>query len=315
MPSNTPESTFAHDDPDFNLLRIFEALYEERSASRAAIRLNLTQSAVSQRLKALRQHFNDPLFKNTGRGLAPTARAVALMPHVQETLQRCRACFSFFNDAGLDSVIQQLVIGMSDDFELAAGNEIIRVFTEQLPMIRIVFKQTNTKLAKDMLLARDIDLAVTAGGFDSLSLSRRLISLIDDSVIATKSSCREGQTEMTVEDIVSRPHLLVQAGGFIGTTDSILKQMGHRRIIRTATSHFGAIPYLIKGTDLIVNAPVHVARALCEHNPDLCWFPQPLKVNALNVQVGWKNSSSYDTLFTQAKDLLISVLMGINWRA
>ncbi len=300
-------------EPDYNLLRVFEALYEERSASRAALRLNITQSAVSQRLKTLRELFNDPLFKNTGRGLAPTVRAVALMPQVMASLDQCRACFALFKEAGDDATCQ-VVVGMSDDFEIAAGSTILRTFAEKLPEVRLVIKQTNTKLVKDMLLARDIDLAVTAGGFDSLSLSRRVISALDDAVVTTKSSLKKNQTEMTIDDIVSRPHLLVQAGGFIGTTDAILHKLGKKRTIIAATSHFSSIAHLLKGTNYIVNMPVHAARALCEISNELCWFPQPLPVNHLNVQVGWKSTSINDGILEQSKDLLIEVLCGLKWQ-
>lgn len=300
------------EEPDFNLLRIFEALFEERSATKAAQRLNLTQSAVSQRLKTLREIFQDPLFQNTGRGLAPTARAVALMPQVERTLEQCRACFAMFKDSDAAAVCQ-VVVGLSDDFEMAVGAEILRSFAEKLPAVRLVFKQTNTKLVKDMLLAGDIDLSVTAGGLDSLALSRRIISPLDDAVVCCKSSVRDGQTEMTVEDIVSRPHLLVQAGGFIGTTDAILHNMGKKRTIAAATSHFSSIPYLIRGRNFLVNMPVHAARALCEIDSDLTWFTQPLPVNHPNVQVGWKSSSIHEGLLEASKDLLIEVLQGVRW--
>ena len=57
---------------DLNLLRVFEALYQEGSATRAAVRLNLGQSAVSAALGRLRAMYGDPLFTRTGRGLTAT---------------------------------------------------------------------------------------------------------------------------------------------------------------------------------------------------------------------------------------------------
>jgi hypothetical protein len=57
---------------DLNLLKVFEALHEESSASRAALRLGVTQSAVSAALRRLREVYGDQLFVRTGRGLAPT---------------------------------------------------------------------------------------------------------------------------------------------------------------------------------------------------------------------------------------------------
>lgn len=65
---------------DLNLLRVFEALYQEGSATRAAVRLNLGQSAVSAALGRLRAMYGDPLFTRTGRGLTATQRAHELSP-------------------------------------------------------------------------------------------------------------------------------------------------------------------------------------------------------------------------------------------
>jgi hypothetical protein len=56
---------------DLNLLKVFEALYEEGGASRAAVRLGLTQSAVSAALGRLRGLYDDPLFLRRGWGPAP----------------------------------------------------------------------------------------------------------------------------------------------------------------------------------------------------------------------------------------------------
>ena len=56
--------------PDLNLLKVFEAIYDEGGAGRAALRLGVTQSAVSAALGRLRTLYGDPLFTRTGRGLA-----------------------------------------------------------------------------------------------------------------------------------------------------------------------------------------------------------------------------------------------------
>lgn len=58
-------------DVDLNLLKVFEALFDEGGASRAAIRLDLTQSAVSAALRRLRELYGDPLFVRTGRAWRP----------------------------------------------------------------------------------------------------------------------------------------------------------------------------------------------------------------------------------------------------
>jgi DNA-binding transcriptional LysR family regulator len=80
-------------DIDYNLLPVFEALFEERRVGKAASRLNVTQSAVSQALGRLRHALNDQLFLRSPHGLVPTARAMEIAPLLHDTLARWReAC-------------------------------------------------------------------------------------------------------------------------------------------------------------------------------------------------------------------------------
>lgn len=71
---------------DLNLLRVFDALLEEQSVTRAGSRLGLTQSAVSHALTRLRHHFGDPLFVRATSGMQPTPRALEVGPGVHAAL-------------------------------------------------------------------------------------------------------------------------------------------------------------------------------------------------------------------------------------
>ena len=71
---------------DLNLLKAFDALLDERSVTRAAARLALTQPAVSGMLARLRESFDDPLFVRTQRGVVPTLRAQGLAGPVKRVL-------------------------------------------------------------------------------------------------------------------------------------------------------------------------------------------------------------------------------------
>ena len=79
---------------DLNLFKVLEALYVEESAGRAALRLGITQSAVSAALNRLRKIYGDHLFERTGRGLKPTTKASELKSSVGDILEnavrRCR---------------------------------------------------------------------------------------------------------------------------------------------------------------------------------------------------------------------------------
>src|SRR3954470_4470493 len=73
---------------DLNLLKVFEAIYEERNLLLAGKRLNLTQSAVSHALARLRELVGDELFMRTGKGMVPTGRATAMAPALRDSLRR-----------------------------------------------------------------------------------------------------------------------------------------------------------------------------------------------------------------------------------
>lgn len=79
---------------DLNLLRVFDALHDLRSVTRAANRLGLTQSAISHALGRLRNALGDPLFHRGPGGLQPTARAMEIAPGIAEGLAQLRGALA-----------------------------------------------------------------------------------------------------------------------------------------------------------------------------------------------------------------------------
>src|SRR5660397_59834 len=73
---------------DLNLLRVFDEVMAERSLTRAARNLSLTQPAVSNALRRLRETLGDELVQRSGQGMAPTPRAIAIWPAVRNALQQ-----------------------------------------------------------------------------------------------------------------------------------------------------------------------------------------------------------------------------------
>lgn len=71
---------------DFNLLKAMDILLEERSVTRAAERLFITQPAMSSILARLRESFDDPLFVRSQRGIVPTPRALELVSPIKQIL-------------------------------------------------------------------------------------------------------------------------------------------------------------------------------------------------------------------------------------
>ena len=76
---------------DLNLLRVFDEVMEQRNLTKAAQRLSLTQPAVSNALRRLREALHDDLVVRSGQGVSPTPRALELWPPVRDALSQLQA--------------------------------------------------------------------------------------------------------------------------------------------------------------------------------------------------------------------------------
>ncbi|MEQ8660578.1 MAG: LysR family transcriptional regulator, partial [Gammaproteobacteria bacterium] len=73
--------------PDLNLYRVFDAIYQEGSLTRAGEVLHMTQPAVSNALARLREAYGDPLFVRRGRGVSPTPLGESLAGDIAQGLR------------------------------------------------------------------------------------------------------------------------------------------------------------------------------------------------------------------------------------
>ena len=89
-----PNQSVRFDSLDLNLLRVFEALMDERSATRAGTRLGLTQSAISHALNRLRYVLKDELFVRGPDGMQPTERAAEIAPRLRQGLLQLQLALS-----------------------------------------------------------------------------------------------------------------------------------------------------------------------------------------------------------------------------
>jgi len=299
---------------DLNLFKVFEALYQERSATRAALRLGLTQSAVSAALGRLRVLLADPLFVRTGRGLAPSSRASELFPLLTEALDKCRQSLDLFAvDAG-SFAGRSVVVGLSDDFEVAIGQRLVDAVDRQAPGLRLVFRQTHSRVVADMLLAREFDLAVTSGGLSVGPLSREAFGQGAYACVMDPASVDAAQSALTVADFLARRHILVSSGGIVGLVDEILAISRLERLIMSSTTHFSALPFLLKGTSAIATVPRHAARALAACC-GLALRPCPIDMPGYPVELGWRADSLRNPAVARVKALAAGVLGGFDWLA
>jgi len=141
MISDPPETTMTQPNfrtLDLNLLRVFDEVMAERSLTRAARNLSLTQPAVSNALRRLRETLGDELVQRSGHGMAPTPRALAIWPAVRDSLQQLQESLapsefepatanSTFVLAMADATAAELIPGLVDTLEQEAPGVSARV--------------------------------------------------------------------------------------------------------------------------------------------------------------------------------------------
>jgi len=196
-------------DIDFNLMPVFEALYEERRVGRAALRLGRTQSAVSQALGRLRQTFDDPLFLNSANGLVPTARARDLAPVLGELLAAWRnACRPSTFDYSTST----------REFRIVAGSYIGEVVLPRV--IAALDRMSGTLKLRVWNMSRHLGAWLEAGMVDMAigtfeHLPKRIVAqplFEHDYVWIARQGHPTASALRSVEDVLSLPRVEMDAG-------------------------------------------------------------------------------------------------------
>jgi DNA-binding transcriptional LysR family regulator len=143
---------------DLNLFIVLHAVLEERSATRAAERLHVTQSAVSNSLARLRQLIGDPLLVRSGRGLVPTPRGERLEALVREVVAHLEVALDRRGFVPEDSR-RTFTIALADSYQACEVPRITRRFVKELPQATMRVVSADYLAATDGLSSGDVDVA------------------------------------------------------------------------------------------------------------------------------------------------------------
>ncbi len=146
---------------DLNLLKIFDAVFEDRNLVLAGRRLNLSQSAVSHALTRLRDLVGDDLFLRTGKGMVPTARAIDMAPVLRDALRRIDATLGAEPFLPAQSR-RRFTIAANDHVTAVIVAPLSRSLRDAAPSVDLVIRpSTRLDLAEQIDLGR-IDLATAS---------------------------------------------------------------------------------------------------------------------------------------------------------
>ncbi|OHX35452.1 LysR family transcriptional regulator [Methylomonas sp. LWB] len=273
---------------DLNLLVAFDWLMRERSVSRAAEKMFISQSAMSHVLQRLRQQLEDPLLVKTPAGMVPTARALALVDPVSVVLKEVEGLIRApapFDPAGSR---RAFAIAATDYVEALLLPKLAPRIARQAPGVDIRFKRTSSRFPLDALEQGEIDLVL---GFEvMLNPPKHLhcLALFDDCMVCV---ARVGHPvvnrELTLEQYIGLPHIMLSgAGSGSGQVDSWLAERGLERRVALTVSHFLSAPLIVAQTDMVMAFPKRTALQIAQNQP-LQWVPLPLDLPDYATVMVW----------------------------
>lgn len=270
---------------NLNLLLVFEALSLERSVSRAAQRLNLTQPSVSNALRRLRLLVHDDLFVRTPQGMHPTARALELADPIQNALDQIRGALTPVGSFDPSTTQRQFSIGASDNVDYALSVGLPAIF-RAAPHVRLnVVDAAGAEIAISMLDSGLIDVAV--GLFPSLPKRLDSVQLYFEryTCVARRAHPDLGNG-LTLENFVELPHLLVTRDA-ARIVDSALAERGLTRRIAIQEPNFALVPHLLRGTDMLAVVGERIGRGFLK-DEDLESHDLPFAVPSWTISAAWR---------------------------
>ncbi len=282
---------------DLNLLKVFDVVMSERSLTRAAEQLALTQPAVSNALRRLREALGDELLVRKGRTLEPTARAEALWPAVRACLQQLQASLAppRFDPASASAT---LVLTMADATAAVMMPGLLNIILAQAPQVALRVVPLTTRDPRQLLENGHADMAV--GHFPSVLadltaraqagetpgfLHQRLFS--GDYVCVMRKGHPLTHTPLTLQRFCDAQHMLVSfSGRAFGFIDEALAALGQRRHVVLTVNQFFTAGKVVSQSDVLTVLPRHFV-GVTGFAHDLVLRELPFPVGPIQVDTLW----------------------------
>lgn len=242
---------------DLNLLRTFAVVYRERSITRAADALNVSQPAVSYALRRLRAHFDDPLFVRSGSGVRPTRVAVDLFADVSGPL--AQLAHSAEDRAAFDPATShaRFRIALTDLGEAGLLPRILQAVSGATSGIRIGTVPLDVDTVAHDIVSRDIDAAIMSSAVPA-RVSQEV--LFYDRYVALVPADVDGDDgTVRLEDLRALREVRVGASAGHRAIADAVSALGEGVLAdepRVEVHRFTALPWIVAGGGFFAIVPV-----------------------------------------------------------
>ena len=253
---------------DLNLLRVFDTVMAERSLTRAAQRLALTQPAVSNALRRLRETLGDELLRRSAQGMEPTPRALKLWPVVREAMRQLQDSLAPGGFAPATAK-NTFVLTMADATAAELVPGLVAVLEAEAPGVSVRVVPLTTRDPRPLLDEEKADLAL---GFFPAVLADLTARLQSDQAVsfaherlydahylcAMRHDHPLAKRPLTLERFCGARHMLVSFSGrpFGFIDEALVSLKRERRIVLTVNQFFTAAR-VVANSSLLTVLPRH----------------------------------------------------------
>ena len=287
---------------DLNLLPVLEAIYAERSLTRASEVLHITQPAVSNALSRLRTHFEDPLFVREGRGVKPTAMTEALMPAIRDSLDKLRNGLeprSVFEPSRSTRVFN---ISSRDASAHILAPPIARRLEAQAPGVRLSWSQLHRSVIASELASGRLDLAIDVHDLRGTDLERAQL-LATPYVCVLARDHPLANESLTQESFFAQRHIAVSSrreGRSL--IEEMARALGHRITPVHRLPHYQPALEVVRCTRLALAAPAPIAEG-----SGLAVLPLPFEFPSPGTMLYWHREYAQDPALIWLRGLIREV--------
>ena len=291
---------------DLNLLVVLEALLHERHVTRAALRVGLSQSATSHALNRLRELYKDPLLVRSGKGMALTPIAAALLPSVSRGLSELRATLSHEPAFAPQTTRRAFALALVDYGQLLILPRLLAHLQREAPLVDLSI--VNDVNWVESLEAGTIDLAFyVAGKATNALLTRPLFS--DGFVCMVRKGHPLARTReaLTLAKFLAQQHVVVAPSGSPGSVvDDELARRGKFRRVALRVPNFLVAPAVVAESDFVSTLPKRLARQLAKVYP-VRLLAAPIPLRPFTMSLAWHARLDSDPAHRWLRETVIAL--------
>ena len=306
---------------DLNLLKVFDAVYEDRNLVAAGRRLNLSQSAMSHALNRLRALTGDEMFARTGKGMVPTGRAAAMAAELRDCLRRIEATLGVEPFVAEESS-RRFVLAANDHVTAVIVAPLVRRLRTAAPRVDLVIRpSTRLDLAEQIDVGR-IDLAIGIFSQVPPRLNSRVLMSQGEAILMRKGH-PAARRKLALADLAKYPLVTVSVGGQEeGAVDGFILERGLARQsemfdrhaleealgaaglrprVRVTVPHSLAVPAMLRDSDMLSIVPGSLAHALTRAD-ELSARSLPYPAGTAVTRAVWHRRNDHDAGHTWLRD-------------